>query len=558
MRSRCTPRWEPGISNAGEAARQFQAASRLAPERPALHLFRGVAHEAASEPVEALQAFRGAWELDPDDPVKAYLVAEHALRDNRPEEATKPLATLAAVVRLIASQTRRPNAAPFIDVSLVQDEASSTPLFAPAAYQKGFALIEQSSYLDAVTALRAAASSDPLVTATPSPRMMQGATALRDGRIADATSAFAAEIAADAQGSEGQRMIGVTYWAAGEYDQSIEHLEEAIRVNPADERARIALARVFTEVGQPARAQQVLAETVRRLPSSALAHWRLGRLYASADRNQEASAELELAAGLSALAGKAQLYRELGSLYLRESNADGAVQAFSKLVRITPNDALAHRERGRALLLQGHQDRAFVEFIAALLASSEDAESYLAIGQMHLAAARYPDAVLVLERAVALSGDNAEARYALGTALVRAGQTEAGTKQLAEFQRLQTQEVEERRRRIDVAVLKLEAGTQTREGAHERAVTLWQEVIAAQPDVASNYAGLAASLEQAGRFDAAVEQYEKALALQAAPGTYRDLARLYEKMGRLDESARTRARLQQLQQDALRHPNLPR
>lgn len=541
-----------------EAAREFQAASRIAPERPALYLFQGIAHDAANEPLEALQAFRRAWELDPDDPVKAYLVAELALRDNRAEDATKPLATLSAAVRRIAAQQGPPKVAPFIDVSLVQDEAANAPLFGPAAYQEGYALLGRSAYLDAVSALRSAASTDRLVTAVSSPRMTQGAAALRDGRIAEATSEFAAEIAAEPKGSEAYRMLGVTYWAAGEYEKSIEHLENAIRSNPDDERARVTLARVFAEAGQPARAEQTLVETVRKLPSSAIAQLRLGRLHASADRNQEATAELEAAARLSALAGKAQLYRELGTLYLRESRADGAVQAFSTLVRITPNDALAHRERGRALLLQGRQDEAFVEFVAALLVSPEDAEAYLAIGQMHLAGARYPDAVVVLERAVALSGDNAEARYALGTALVRAGQKDAGEKQLAEFQRLQTQAVEEHRRQIEVAVLKLEAGARTREGAHERAASLWQAVVAAQPDVASNHADLATALAQNGRLDAAVEQYEKALALGAAPETYRVLARLYEKMGRLDESARTRARLQQMQQEALRSGSLPR
>jgi tetratricopeptide (TPR) repeat protein len=541
-----------------DALRSFQAASRIAPDRPALHLFQALAHDAANEPLDAALAFRRAWELDPKDPIKAYWVARYFLRDNRTEDATQSLATLTAAVRAIAAQERSPTAVPFIHVSLFQDEASSTPLFGPAIYQQGFALIERSAYVDALAALRSAAAVDPLIAAAPSPRMSQGAAALRDGRIADATSHFAAEIAARPEASEAHRMIGVAYWATAEYEKSIEHLERAIRLNPADERARITLARVFAEAGLPARAEEMLGDTVRALPSSALTHWQLGRMYASAGRNQEAIGELETAATLSALAGKAHLYRQLGTLYRSESNADAAVQAFSSLVRITPNDGSAHRERGQALLLQGRQDEAFIEFVAALLASPEDSEAYLAIGQIHLAAAQYPDAVHVLERAVALNGDHAEARYALGTALIRTGQKEAGTKQLAEFQRLQTQAVEERRRQIDVGVLKLEAETRTREGAHERAIALWQSIVAAQPGIASNHTGLAAAFAQRGQWDAAVEQYERALTLDPAPQTFRQLAALYEKMGRLDESTRTRARFQRSQQEALRDGNLPR
>jgi tetratricopeptide (TPR) repeat protein len=347
-------------------------------------------------------------------------------------------------------------------------------------------------------------------------------------------------------------MIAVTYWATAEYEKSIEHLDQAIGLKPADERPRLTLARVLVEAGQPARAEQALLEAVRVLPSSALAHWRLGRLYGSTRRSQEAVLELETAAALSALAGKAQLYSEMGNLHLRVLNADAAVQAFSKWVRLTPNDALAHRERGRALLLEGRQHEAFVEFVGALLVGPEDPVAYLAIGQIHLAAAKYPDALLVLERAVAMKADDAEARYALGTALLRMGQQEAGTKQLEEFHRLQALAVEDQRRQIDVSVLKLEAGVRTGEGAHDRAAALWRTIVAAEPDVASNHVDLAAALALSGQPDAAADQYEKAIALDAAPEAYRQLAALYEKMGRPDESARTRAKLQQLQQRLLR------
>ena len=289
-----------------------------------------------------------------------------------------------------------------------------------------------------------------------------------------------------------------------------------------------------------------------------MAHLRLGRLYGSTGRNQEAALELEKAAGLSALAGKAQLYGEIGTLHVRVLNADAAVQAFSKRVRLRPNDALARREYGRALLLEGRQQEALIEFVAALLVSPEDPEAYLAIGQIHLAAARYPDAVLLLERAVAIKADDAEARYALGTALLRTGQQEAGAKQLEEFHRLQALALEDQRRRIDVSVLKLEAGARTREGAHDRAAALWQTIVAAQPDVASNHVDLAAALASSGQLDAAADSTRRQLPSMPAADAYRQLAALYEKMGRPDESARTRAKLQQLQQELLRGDNTAR
>jgi tetratricopeptide (TPR) repeat protein len=536
----------------GDAQREFRAASRIAPERPAFHLFQALAHEAANEPAEAVQAFRRAWELEPDDPVKAYLVSERLFHSNQTDEALRPAGVLATTAGLIARQKYSAREAPFIRISLVQDEASRTPLFAPAAYQHAYALIGQSAFADALTAMRAAIARDPLLAEEPTPRMAQGAAALRSGRLADARTHFAAEIAARPQSSEAHRMIAVTYWATADYDRSIEHLDQATRLKPADERPRIMMARILAEAGQIARAEQVLVEAIQALPSSALARLRLGRLYASTRRSREAALELERAAGLSALAGKAQLYSEIGNLHLRVLNAGAAVQAYSRSVELTPNDEVAHRERGRALLLEGRQHEAFIEFVAALLVNPSDPDAHLAIGQLHLAAARYPEAIAVLERAVALQPDAAEARYALGTALVRMGRQEAGTRHLEEFQRLQTLAVEAERRRIDISVQKLEAGVLAREGSHAKAAVLWRAIVAAEPAVGSNHLDLAAALARSGQLDAAVDEYATAIALDAAPDAYRQLAALYEKMGRADESARTRAKLQQLQQESLR------
>src|SRR5262249_20221763 len=104
----------------------------------------------------------------------------------------------------------------------------------------------------------------------------------------------------------------------------------------------------------------------------------------------------------------------------------------------------------------------------------------------------------------------------------------------------------------EVGLLKTEAGARTREGAHDGAATLWQAVVTAQPRVASNHAELAAALARSGHLDSAAVEYENAIALDADAETYRQLVALYDRMGRPDESVRTRARLLQRQEESLR------
>jgi tetratricopeptide (TPR) repeat protein len=74
--------------------------------------------------------------------------------------------------------------------------------------------------------------------------------------------------------------------------------------------------------------------------------------------------------------------------------------------------------------------------------------------------------------------------------------------------------------------------------------------VAGWPDIAANHAGLAGALARLGQLDTAAARYEKALALDAGASVYRQLAALYDKMGRPDAAAATRARLAQAEQRA--------
>ena len=87
-------------------------------------------------------------------------------------------------------------------------------------------------------------------------------------------------------------------------------------------------------------------------------------------------------------------------------------------------------------------------------------------------------------------------------------------------------------------------------GELDRAASLWTRILADEPDVAANHAGLAAALAGLGQLDAAAAAYEKAVALDAGTLVQRQLAALYDRMGRPDAASRTRARLAQSLQDA--------
>jgi tetratricopeptide (TPR) repeat protein len=531
----------------GDAVREFDAAVALSPE-PLFHLFRGLALESAGKPGEALKAYATAAMLDRADPIAAYMLAEATFRSGSAPPPTA-LATLSDVVDRIAADEYAGEREPFITTAFVPDDLTKTPMFVPWWYSDAYARLKHAEYTRAIEAMRAAAAQDPLLATPTPPAIVSGADALRAGQVARAIDYFTSAVRGQG-GSEAHRMLGVAYWLSAEHERSIEQLEEAVRLSPMDDRARLMLARVVEETGDTGRAERLLVETIKAIPSSGRAHFRLGRLYEASNRIEDAVREYEAAIGIGVLTGGAPLLLDIGALHHREFDAQHAEAAFARAAALRPNDAVAHRERGRALLELGRPDAAFAELAAALLVDSRDYESYVTLGRIHLDAGRYPQAVRLLTRAIAIDPDEPEAHYALSTALVRSGKSEEAAPHLATFARLQALALDKRRRGIELSTARLDAGALTEKGEFDRAVVAWTRIVEDWPDIAANHAGLAAALAGAGKLDLAAAHYERAVALDAGTSVYRQLAALYDRMGHSDKAAATRARLAQTEQRA--------
>ena len=94
--------------------------------------------------------------------VNAYLAFSPTPAPDTPESISPPVvALLNALARRAAAD--QPVSKPFLELPLVPDGVSTTPLFAPAAYADGFDAIAAGHYAEALTRFRAAAANDPLI-----------------------------------------------------------------------------------------------------------------------------------------------------------------------------------------------------------------------------------------------------------------------------------------------------------------------------------------------------------------------------------------------------------
>ena len=294
----------------------------------------------------------------------------------------------------------------------LEEAAKGMPLLPLAAYRQGFEQLARGELRPAIEEFRRVASIDPLVTGAP---------------------------------SEARRVQGLVYFAESEIEKSIEQFEAAIRMNPVDERSRLALSRVLSSAGRDADAQRALQDTLRVIPASGRAHWWLATSYERVNRFADARQEFEHAAS-TAVAGRSHLLATVGRLASGAADGTGAVDALTRAVADDPANPAWHRLLAGALLLEDRPDDALVEFVAALRIDPRDADAHLGVGQIHLNAGRNAEAVDALRRATELKPGSIDAEYALATALTRLGNGRDAARYFEHVQQVQRQRLADRRR----------------------------------------------------------------------------------------------------------------
>jgi tetratricopeptide (TPR) repeat protein len=425
-----------------DALAQFAAAAELDPSLAQVHVFRGLAYERANRSAEARDAYRAAWKSKPEEPAAAYLV----LRTD-PTSSAALTALSTAVGRRAESTNASSDGFPVAD--LLDDASAMVPLFAPAAYGQAFTLIRQGKYDEALRALKEAVAADPLVTdeGLRLEESKQVSAAMQQANWAGALALLPEALKRSPQSAELHRLYARVLSVAGQQDKSATQLREAVRLNPRDERSRIALADVQVVSREADAALETLRGTIRDLPESGEAHWQLGRI-AQALGDADAVRSFERAATKPVVAGLARLYAIIGQSYHAQFDLDGAARAYRQRVEIAPNDRDAHFDLAEVYRGQDKLDEARVEYLAAALIDPTHAKTFGMLGQVEAAAGRDEEAVAMLRRAVTLNAGLLEVRYALSRALLRLGRTEEAQQELRAFEAAQAKAMDEQRRQF--------------------------------------------------------------------------------------------------------------
>jgi superkiller protein 3 len=487
---------------------------------------------------EAADAFRAAWLVDPTDPQNAYRLIVYRSDNTTPPEVERALATLARVEGELIRLERPRAESPFRTTRAIDDDAGGALAFVPPPYARGFSLLQRGAYEEGLSALRAAVAADPLVAdaRSRSEPMAQGIAALRQGMMDAAIDRLEAAVARAGDSSEAHRVLGTAYGIRGDLPRSVQHLRDAVRLNPRDERSWIALARALEDTGEATEAVAALRAAIDILPDSGALRWRLRS--SRGERIDESDLELiSVADRLVLFAGKGELLGRLAAMAQGDLNYDQAVSLLEQRVALTPNNRAAHTALGKALVDQGREETGYAELVTALLLDPLDAETLTALGRLHLAAGRIAQAVAALERALALETGNSEALHALGNALIGAGRTVEGQQRLEESVRRQAEDVEDQRSRRTAAMLAVQAEIHVSRGEYDAAIDSYKQALMIRRDSVGTLR-VSDALIRAGRLEEAAAVLQAAIPSNARPDTHRRLAEVYAALGRTEESAR--------------------
>jgi tetratricopeptide (TPR) repeat protein len=183
-------------------------------------------------------------------------------------------------------------------------------------------------------------------------------------------------------------------------DRAVDESQEALRLDAAQPRVRIMLARVLNATGRADAAIEELEATLARYPNDDEALVFLGRLLIDKGKFDEGMARVEQA--IRVRPSYWRHHASLGVNYFRAGQLAAAGAAFERVIRLQPDNAWGYQMSGTVKQARGDVEGALLQYQRAN-SLAPTAETYSNIGTAHFGRRRYPDAIAAYREAVRLA-----------------------------------------------------------------------------------------------------------------------------------------------------------
>ena len=418
----------------------YREAHALDPESFAWAYYLGVLAAGAGDIETARPAFRHALDLRADDAPALVRLADLELEQAQVDEA-ELLYVRAAVVDDSAAvaygmgRVAEERGAYAEAIGQFERALTLQPGASVVHYHLGQAYRELGEFDRAEEALARSgpnrvAMADPLMHELTTlaigalPHLARGHAAAREGRLADAESAYRQAVAADATNVRAHESLATLLLRRGDPEGAIEHFGVAVRLAPENAQAHSDLGVLLAELGRNDRALEHLGRAVELEPGLVQALLTLGNVRTRLGRLDEAEATYRRVLESEPGSGEARL--GLGAVLAQTGDFEQAVMELREALHLAPEAEQAPRVHfglAEALVRTGRLEEALPHYTRVRELAPGESLAWLREATVLMGLGRFADAKAVLEARLGVDSRDQRAAHSLARLLAGAPET---------------------------------------------------------------------------------------------------------------------------------------
>ena len=262
----------------------------------------------------------------------------------------------------------------------------------------------------------------------------------RTGRIKDAVSEAQDILKRDPQNLEAHRLLGHIYLRSlGEIQNgggadsdsvlklAIDQYEQIIKLDPSSVDDHIMLGRLYHAASNLKKAEEEERTAVRLAPDSEEAVTALAMLY---NEDGNAAKAAETLASLPEGSRSAKLYAVLGETYSEQKDYKKAIDAYRHAIELDRDNLDAIRGLADSLQSDGQTDRALEQYKIIADANPEDARTYIRMAEIYRRQGKLDLALQNLKKADSMVQDSDQVSYEMASIYQAQGRYDDAAQQL--------------------------------------------------------------------------------------------------------------------------------
>jgi tetratricopeptide (TPR) repeat protein len=225
----------------------------------------------------------------------------------------------------------------------------------------------------------------------------------------EAMQAYANALRLDPGDARAHLALGRIYLDRNEPQRAIPEFRSALKADPALDGVHASLGRTYRALGDLQEAVTILKEGVERNPSDQESRYVLGQVLLTLGRADEGRREMEAYGRLQEQITQTDSLFEMGVQRAQSGQLDRAEQLFRETLRLAPRYAPALHLMGVVLLNRGNPQRAVEMLQQAQAANPLNPEIYFQTGSAYFRSGKLSEALDMTGRALIL--DDEDSRY---------------------------------------------------------------------------------------------------------------------------------------------------